>query len=139
MKIPQLETLSIGKRIVLAVVIVLLVFGLLFFINRIVGEDEAHAQSPQLPEVQCVSNELINHVRQQVLAALDQAVQQHVAHLFDIWIKDPSDQPKRAVEGMNVGLSAYVRARRNALSWDPIHCPTEVAFPRYKPSSDEKK
>jgi hypothetical protein len=135
-EIPKLETLSIGKRILLAVVIVLLVFGLLFVINRLIGE-EAQAQTPTPPEIKCVSGELINHVRQQVLAGIDQGVREHVAHLFDIWIKDPSDQPKRAVEGMNVGLSAYVRARRNALAWDPVHCPTDPDFPRYKPPSDK--
>jgi hypothetical protein len=37
-------------------------------------------------------------------------------------MKDEHMQPKRAIDGMEVGISAHVRARSNALSWNPPHC-----------------
>jgi hypothetical protein len=48
-----------------------------------------------------------------------------VIKLFDIWMKDDHLQPKRAIEGMEIGISAYMRARSNAVSWKPPPCDEE--------------
>jgi hypothetical protein len=37
-------------------------------------------------------------------------------------MKDPSDQPRRAIVGMHEGIDAYVRSRAQALRWSPPLC-----------------
>ena len=39
-----------------------------------------------------------------------------------IWVKDSSEQPKRAMAGMAHGINAYQRARADALQWNPPEC-----------------
>jgi hypothetical protein len=54
--------------------------------------------------------------------ALDDAFKAHISHLFDIWVKDPAEQPARAVNGASTGVNAYVRAQRNLQGWHPPRC-----------------
>jgi len=70
----------------------------------------------------CVPTAERERIREVVLAGIDRALRDHVVKLFDIWMKDEHMQPKRAIDGMEVGISAHVRARSNALSWNPPHC-----------------
>jgi hypothetical protein len=70
----------------------------------------------------CVPVAERERIREVVLAGIDRALRDHVVKLFDIWMKDDHMQPKRAIEGMSVGISAHVRARANALSWNPPPC-----------------
>lgn len=70
----------------------------------------------------CVPVAERERIRVVVLEGIDQGLKQHVMKLFDIWMKDTSNQPKRAVEGMSIGISAHVRARANAMKWDPLPC-----------------
>ena len=54
--------------------------------------------------------------------AMNEAFKEHVKHTFDIWMKDPAEQPKRARSGVRQGLDAYMRARANVLSFNPPLC-----------------
>jgi hypothetical protein len=72
--------------------------------------------------IYCVKSKDFENVRKITLEAIDIAYKDHVSHLFTIWIKDPNDQPSRATKGMTLGLSAYFRARANALQWNPPIC-----------------
>jgi hypothetical protein len=56
------------------------------------------------------------------LDAIDQALKEHVMKLFEVWIKDRTDQPRRARAGMFDGVNAYLRARSDALKWAPPPC-----------------
>jgi len=62
------------------------------------------------------------HIRAIALQAFDEALKEHTKGLFDIWLKDVSEQPKRAQAGWRNSLSAYNRAQRDALKWDPQLC-----------------
>jgi hypothetical protein len=62
------------------------------------------------------------HIRELTLAAIDRGLEMHVIKLFDIWLKDFSPEPTRAVAGMANGIGAYRRATANALSWNPPTC-----------------
>jgi hypothetical protein len=55
--------------------------------------------------------------------AIDKAFAEQVKGLFGIWVRDPSEQPKRAMSGMAINLSAYHRARANIRLWEPVVCP----------------
>ncbi|MET0710193.1 MAG: hypothetical protein ABWY82_25625 [Tardiphaga sp.] len=61
-------------------------------------------------------------IRDVTLEGIDQGLKNHVTKLFDVWMKDDSNQPKRAIDGMSIGISAHVRARANAISWNPPPC-----------------
>jgi hypothetical protein len=70
----------------------------------------------------CVDGEERERIRELSLEGIDLALKNHVAKLFDIWMKDDREQPRRAVTGMQAGISAHLRARANALKWDPPRC-----------------
>jgi hypothetical protein len=70
----------------------------------------------------CVSSDDRLRIRTLALEGIDKAFREHVEHLFDVWTKDTSEQPRRATSGMAVGISAYRRARANALAWEPQIC-----------------
>ena len=54
--------------------------------------------------------------------AIDSAFTEQVKALFAIWVRDPGDQPRRAMTGMSTNLSAYHRARANIRQWTPEIC-----------------
>jgi hypothetical protein len=93
-------------------ILVLLMVGVGFFV-------ETHSEDTTIACVPVAERERIRVV---VLEGIDEALKQHVMKLFDIWMKDTSKQPERAIEGMSIGISAHVRARANATRWDPPPC-----------------
>jgi hypothetical protein len=70
----------------------------------------------------CMDPAMREEVRQLVLSGIDQALIRHVGHVFDIWMKDPAEQPRRAIIGMHQAIDAYVRSRASALRWSPPTC-----------------
>jgi hypothetical protein len=88
----------------------------------IVGIDFLRVTHSQTPPAQCVSVEERERIRTTVIEGIDEALKAHVVKLFDVWMKDTSSQPQRAIEGMEVGISAHIRARTNALNWNPPPC-----------------
>lgn len=73
--------------------------------------------------VLCFSERDREHVRELTLMAINQAFTDHVENLFSVWVKDFSPEPKRAMAGMANGISAFHRARANAMQWSPPLCP----------------
>jgi len=62
-------------------------------------------------------------VREISLKGIDKGLEDAVAHLFDIWQRDPeTQQPKRAQVGVTNALNAHARARKYALAWTPPTC-----------------
>jgi hypothetical protein len=49
-------------------------------------------------------------------------LEEQIQRLFEIWMKDASDQPRRAMVGTHNAFSAHTRARRQAVQWDPPVC-----------------
>ena len=65
-------------------------------------------------------------VREIALRGIDRGLEDAMAHLFDIWVKDPNrEQPARAQVGTTNAINAHIRARQLALSWNPPNCPPE--------------
>jgi len=81
-----------------------------------------HIQATAAPPPLCMSSEEREAIRTLVLEGIDKALQQHTIHIFDTWVKDPTDQPKRAARGMDNTIRAYVGARNAALKWGPPTC-----------------
>jgi hypothetical protein len=72
--------------------------------------------------VDCMDPTEREKVRGIVLEGIDHGLEKSITGLFDIWTKDPTDQPKRAMVGTNNAVNAHVRARKQALAWDPPAC-----------------
>jgi len=94
----------------------------LFVIAALFAAAAFHNSYSEDTTIVCVPVAERERIREVVLDGIDQALKNHVLKLFDIWMKDESNQPKRAIEGMAIGISAHVRARANAQNWNPPPC-----------------
>jgi hypothetical protein len=75
------------------------------------------------PPKSCVQDQQQeDRIRAMMADSLDVAFRDHVAHLFDIWVKSQAEMPERAVTGANIGVNAYVRAQRALSNWKPQRC-----------------
>jgi hypothetical protein len=114
----QLEDISIGNRIAITVIIVLAVLFVLALIGYLSGRWEAEAKV----QVDCMDPTERERIRDLVLNGIDKGLEEQIRHLFETWMKDLSDQPRRAMVGTNNAVNAHVRARKQAVSWDPPSC-----------------
>jgi hypothetical protein len=119
MRIKPLEELTLGQRIALAFAIVAVVSLVLICIGFLVGEAES-APSEQVQV--CMDATERERIRELVLSGIDKGLEEQIQRLFEIWMKDASDQPRRAMVGTNNAFSAHTRARRQAVQWDPPVC-----------------
>ena len=71
---------------------------------------------------ECVEEKAREEVRNLALEGIDAGFKNHVELLFEVWVKDPNEQPRRAKVGMQANISAYLRARADALKWNPPSC-----------------
>ncbi len=101
----------------LSISLAVLAFGLLALgIFRAVTAAKSQVAPP------CFTAEEQSHVFALTSAAIDTAFQAHVQNLFEVWVKDTTEQPRRATAGMANGLSAYQRAQANSRAWKPETC-----------------
>jgi hypothetical protein len=61
-------------------------------------------------------------IRGIVLDAIDAALKERVMHVYDVWMRDDTDQPARATVGLRQAIDAYLRSRASTLKWDPKPC-----------------
>jgi len=80
------------------------------------------AASNTVRAADCVPSGDLERVRTILLDAIDEGLKEQTVHLFQGWLKDPTDQPKRAIAGMRPAIIAYVNARAAALQWNPLLC-----------------
>jgi hypothetical protein len=83
----------------------------------------AVAREPGTVAPICIDSEMREKVRGLLLAGLEQALKDHTAQTFDTWMQDKNEQPKRAILGMQMAISAFVRSRAAAQNWNPPACP----------------
>jgi hypothetical protein len=67
--------------------------------------------------ISCLDQETQDRVRQLMSRSYDQAFSHHTAQLYEIWVKDYSPEPPRAIKGMSNNISAYSRAKATAENW----------------------
>jgi hypothetical protein len=70
----------------------------------------------------CIDPEMREQVRGLMLAGIDQAMREHAVKMFNVWQKDPSNQPTRAIAGMKSAIIAYAGSRAAAQRWTPPAC-----------------
>jgi hypothetical protein len=116
--VKNLEDMSFGHRVMLTVAIVIIILILLAAFGYLTGRWEAEAKV----QVDCMDPIERENVRGIMLNAIDEGLKQQTIHLFETWMKDSSDQPRRAAVGANNAINAHIRARASALKWDPPVC-----------------
>jgi hypothetical protein len=70
----------------------------------------------------CGDHELQEHIRALMLAGLESALRDRIQTLYEVWMKDETDQPRRARNGTLQGISAYIRARDAITKWTLEPC-----------------
>jgi len=83
------------------------------------------ATAQQIPTATCLNADARERARGLILEGIDAALKQHTVTVFESWLKDPSEQPARAIRGLRNGISAYSRARAAALNWHFPLCKPE--------------
>lgn len=77
-------------------------------------------------KIECVDTE---EERQRLealsLQAIDEALEEHVKHLYAIWMRDMRDQPRRAQVGASQAIEAWLDARRGMAAFAPSICPVK--------------
>jgi hypothetical protein len=106
---------------------ILLALALLGYLTGNWEEDEAArpgyglASAESRPEL-CMDGDTRERVRKLMIEALDNSLRGKIESLFAVWLRDATDQPRRAQTGMNTALRAYVGARAAAMKFDPPEC-----------------
>lgn len=79
-------------------------------------------QSTSQP-ITCMAPDLRDKMRALSLDAIDEAYQDRVKRVFEIWMADPKDQPNRAAVGARNAIRAWANSRRFIETWNPPPCP----------------
>lgn len=116
------EDLSIGERIAITFLIVLVILFALALFGYLSGRwDDASAAPVKvaLCSDEPGINERINEI---AFKALDSSLERQVETLFITWMKDDTGQPERAGTGVKRAAVAYVHARTAILAWNIPRC-----------------
>jgi hypothetical protein len=123
-----LEDMTIGHRIALTFVIVLVILFALALVGFLSGRwDEAPAAEPLKlfsahPAGICGDEHMHEEIRAIMLGGLNGALQDRAQSLLEVWLKDDTGQPRRAANGLFQAINAYVVARVSIEKWELPRC-----------------
>jgi hypothetical protein len=87
-----------------------------------VGFMLSSAESQPAELTPCLDEATREQIRVIMVEALDDALKEHIKHVFEIWLRDERGQPGRARTGVSQGIKAYLGARKGAMDWSPPVC-----------------
>jgi len=102
--------------LILSIVITAIIMWLIISAGATTKPVEKHAY------VTCMDAETREDLRNAMRAGVDQAMKTHTAQMFNVWMKDPTEQPDRAIAGQRNAVRAYVGSRKIANDWNPPNC-----------------
>jgi len=120
--------MTAGVRFALTLTIVLAALLGLSLCGYNYWEPREQAQMPFMLEsasaqpVICTDAATKEKIKELMLEALDQALKNHIVHMFEVWMKDDRGQPERAKNGTINGINAYVKAGQGVAAWTPPEC-----------------
>jgi hypothetical protein len=74
------------------------------------------------PRPACFTAEERDAVLAIAYRAYDDALENHLEHLFAVFLQDPAGEPARAQRGTQNGIAAWVQARKLSAKWSPPIC-----------------
>jgi len=80
-------------------------------------------ESASAQTIQCTDAATREKIKTIMMDALDEALKNHIIHMFEVWMKDDRGQPERARNGTIAGINAYVKAGHGVANWAPPDCP----------------
>jgi hypothetical protein len=105
----DLHEMTIGQRIILTLVIVLIILFALALFGYFSGRwDEAGAQVVAEPPTSQWDGDILKLDRE----ALDEAYRDQLSRLFSVWMKDEAGQPRRMINGARQARHAYIEVMR---------------------------
>ena len=122
--------MTFAQRFLLTIIIVIVILFALAAIGYFTGnwdEDETArpgyglASAETRPEL-CMDADTRERVRRLMFEALDNSLREKIESLFAVWLRDATEQPRRAQTGMNSALRAYIGARDAAAKFNPPKC-----------------
>jgi hypothetical protein len=102
--VKSLEELTIAQRIILTFVIVLIILFAMAAFGYFTGKWDEAQGAPVPPSK--FDKDLITLDKE----AIKQAYHDQVVRLFAVWMKDETDQPRRALVGINQARRAYIES-----------------------------
>jgi hypothetical protein len=114
---------ALTLTIVLAALLGLSLCGYNYWEPRETAQMPFELASASAQPVICTDAATRDKIKSVMLEALDTALQQHVVHMFEVWMKDDRGQPERARNGVVNGVNAYLKAGQGVASWAPPDCP----------------
>lgn len=87
-----------------------------------VGAIFARGPHVEAEPVFCGDIETRDKVRNILLESTEQALKNHVIRLHEIWMRDDTGQPARAITGARQGVRAYVAGRKRAAQFELPPC-----------------
>jgi hypothetical protein len=100
----DLNEMTLGQRIALTFIIVLVILFAMAIAGFISGRWEEAPAAPLL------ASPFDQHFAELEHEALDEAYKSRVHRLFEIWLSDSHDQPRRALVGIANARTAYTEA-----------------------------
>jgi hypothetical protein len=75
------------------------------------------------PVAYCIQDQAQeDKLRSMMHESIDQAFKEHVAHLYDIWMKQQGDTPDQFAHGGHLAVDGWIRAQRGIDKWKPKRC-----------------
>lgn len=123
--IPRLEDISLGRRVLLTVIFIAAVLLLLWLLELGIAQEQLAAQERRASEsiIECADEDVRDSLRAITYESLDIAFKDRINHLFSVWMRDDTDQPKRFLTGARMSLRGYIQGRHIISTWNPKPCP----------------
>lgn len=103
------EDMSIGQRVAITVAIMLAILFALALYGYLTGAWDTSAAQAQQTLQPATLSKYEKRMVELDRAAIDSAYSNQITHLFQTWMKDEQDQPRRALNGAKQARSAYER------------------------------
>jgi len=123
----RLEDISLGNRIAITIIIVLVVLFALALIGYLSGRWEAEAAQTQHTEPMWVPSKWDDEIDELERQALGEAFKKHIMQLYSVWVTDNYQPriPPKALVGARNARDAYIRSmesiekRQQLPKWKP--------------------
>jgi len=103
--------------------VLVLISGLLIGFAMVWTMQSTAAPKPKMTDyVQCMDGETREDLRTVMREGINQAMKNQTIRMFENWMKDPAEQPSRAVSGMHNSVKAYVGSLKVLNEWSPPSC-----------------